>query len=191
MEQALHLKDNYPGDILTPGRTDKKVIRGDNLEPNTKYRIKVGTLNWLCMGIRYDVVYTTKELSRVLTEPTRTANDILDRALIYIMRTKNAYLSYSHREMSEFHPPLTRKKPTDITDTYDVSYNTTDGIQHEDEKESKPTYKYNGPAMTVMCKTDCDLAGQLETRQTTTSMMIWVIRNASSFPLPPQANTLP
>jgi len=30
MEQVLNLHDSYPGDIITPGRTDKKIIRGDN-----------------------------------------------------------------------------------------------------------------------------------------------------------------
>jgi hypothetical protein len=30
----------YPGDILTPGRTDKKIIRGEQLEPNDQYRSK-------------------------------------------------------------------------------------------------------------------------------------------------------
>ena len=126
------------------------------------------------MGIRFDVVYTTKELSRVLTEPTKTANEILDRALVYIKRTKNAYLQYSHDAMITYKPPPTRKKPTDITDTYDVSYNTTDSITHEDEKETKQEYIHPGPTMEIMVKTDCDLAGQQETRQTTTSLMVWV-----------------
>ena len=76
------------------------------------------------MGIRYDVVYTTKELSRVLAEPTKTANEILNRALLYIKRTSNAYLEYSHDKMIQYQPPPTRKKPTDTTDVYDVTYNT-------------------------------------------------------------------
>jgi hypothetical protein len=133
MINALQIRDEYPGDVLTPGRTDKKVIRGENLEPIEKYRSKVGSLNWLTMGIRFDVVYTTKELSRVLTEPTKTANDILERALVYIKRTKHAYLQYSHDDVLAHTPPPTRKKPTDISDAYDVSYNTTDNIIHEDE----------------------------------------------------------
>jgi hypothetical protein len=61
MINAFQIHDTYPGDILTPGRTDKKVIRGDNPEPNATYRSKVGSLNWLTMGIRYDLSYTTKE----------------------------------------------------------------------------------------------------------------------------------
>jgi hypothetical protein len=70
--------------VLTPGRTDKKISRGVDPEPNEKYRSKVGRLNWLTMGIRYDVVYTTKELSRVLSKLTKIANVILDRAMIYL-----------------------------------------------------------------------------------------------------------
>ncbi len=87
MITALFIHDEHPGDVLTPGRTDKKIVRGKNPEPNEKYRSKAGSLNWLTMGIRYDVVYTTKELSRVLSEPTKTAKEILDRAMIYIKRT--------------------------------------------------------------------------------------------------------
>jgi hypothetical protein len=31
MEQVLNLQDTFPGEFLTPGRTDKKIIRGENL----------------------------------------------------------------------------------------------------------------------------------------------------------------
>jgi hypothetical protein len=99
MEQVLHLQDTFPGDVLTPGRTDKKIIRGESLEENKEYRSHVGALNWLCMGVRYDVVYTTKKLSRVLNEPTTTANDIVRRALIYVKRTKEAHLKFSSKTM--------------------------------------------------------------------------------------------
>ncbi len=50
----------WPYPILTPGRTDIKIIRGDNIEPNETYRSKVGSLNWLTIGLRMDLVYTTK-----------------------------------------------------------------------------------------------------------------------------------
>jgi hypothetical protein len=53
-------------------------VRREQPENNKQYRSKVGSLNWLTMGIRYDVVYATKELSRVLVEPTKTENDLLD-----------------------------------------------------------------------------------------------------------------
>ena len=76
--------------------------------------------------------------------------------------------------MIAFKPPATRKKPTDVTDDYDVSYNTTDDVIHEDEKMQQQEYIHTGPTMSLMVKTDCDLAGQTETRQTTTSLMVWV-----------------
>jgi hypothetical protein len=67
------------------------------------------------MGVRYDLVYSTKELSRVLSEPTAIANDIVKRALIYVKRTKEAHLTYSSIAMHAFKIPATRKKPTDTT----------------------------------------------------------------------------
>jgi hypothetical protein len=76
--------------------------------------------------------------------------------------------------MIAFKPPPTRKKPTDESDEYDVSYNTTDSVIHEDENEKQQEYNHSRPTMDVMVKTDCDLAGQTETRQTTTSLMVWV-----------------
>ncbi len=54
----------YP--ILTPGRTDKKIVREQEPEENERYRSHVGALNWLTMCLRYYLTYTTKELSRVL-----------------------------------------------------------------------------------------------------------------------------
>jgi hypothetical protein len=34
IEQVLHLQDTFHGDVFTPGRTGKKIIRGENLEEN-------------------------------------------------------------------------------------------------------------------------------------------------------------
>ncbi len=45
-------------------------------------------MNWLTMCLRYDLAYATKELSRVLQEPTKTANEILRRAINYTIQTK-------------------------------------------------------------------------------------------------------
>ncbi len=70
--------------ILTPGRTDRKIIRDQDVQPDDTYRSKVGSLMWATMGIRYDIVYAVKELSRVLQAPTKIANEILDRTLTYI-----------------------------------------------------------------------------------------------------------
>jgi hypothetical protein len=144
-----------PGDVFSPGRTDKKIIRGENIEENKEYRSHVGTLNWLCMGVRYDVVYTTKELLRVLNEPTATANDIVRRALVYVIRTKEAPLKYSSKPMHAFKIPMTRKKPTDTTDIYDTStYNIEDGIPQEDDKQYTDKHIHKGPTMFVVCQTD-------------------------------------
>jgi hypothetical protein len=67
--------------LQTPGRTDKKIVRGQDPEKNEQYRSHVGAMNWLTMCLHYDLAYTTKELSRVLQEPTKTANEILRRAI--------------------------------------------------------------------------------------------------------------
>jgi hypothetical protein len=140
MATVLDLKDTYPGVILTPGRTDKKTHKDQDPEPNNNYRSHVGTLNWLSMGVRFDVVYTTKELSRVLATPTSTANEIVRRALLYLKRTSDAHLVYSHTNMMAFTMPPTRKKPTDVTDNYDTSeYNIDDGIKQEDINQAKTT----------------------------------------------------
>ncbi len=100
MKEVLQLQDTYYGDILTPGRTDKKINRTDELEANHEYRSHVGSLNWLTMGLRYDLAFTTKELSRVLNAPTKIANEIVKRALLYAMRTSTAHLTFSNQTMT-------------------------------------------------------------------------------------------
>ncbi len=70
--------------------------------------------------------------------------------------------------------PPTRKKPSDVSDTYQTDYNVTDEFVHEDEKALTQTYLHPGPPMHVVVQTDCDLAGQIETRQTTTSLFVLV-----------------
>jgi hypothetical protein len=96
----------------------------------------VGALNWLTMCLRYNLTYTTKELSRVLQEPTSTANEILKRAVRYAAQTKDAYLSFSHDTMISYNmPPKTRKKLTDTeTQNYDTETNNVeDGITQPDD----------------------------------------------------------
>jgi hypothetical protein len=56
---------------------------------------KVGSINWLVMALRYELSYTAKELSRVLTEPTKEANTILERCIEYIKQTPHAQLTYN------------------------------------------------------------------------------------------------
>ena len=74
MKDVLQIPDDFYGEILTPGRTDKKINKTEEHEENDRYRSYVGSLNWLTMGLRYDLAFTTKELSRVLNAPTKTAN---------------------------------------------------------------------------------------------------------------------
>jgi hypothetical protein len=64
--------------------------------------------------LRYDLAYTTKELSRVLQEPTKTANEILRRAINYTIQTKHAHLQFNHGDMLNYKPPKTRRKPIDM-----------------------------------------------------------------------------
>jgi hypothetical protein len=176
MTTALQFTPTHDGPVLTPGRTDKKVIKGLDPEPNEHYRSKVGILNWLTMGVRFDLVYVTKELSRVLAEPTKIANELVDRAIEYTIKTKEAHLVFSHAKMAGFQPPPTRKKPTDnAKDKYDVSeYNIQDGIKHTDDTEKTQEYIYKGEQLTLTCQTDIDLAGQVETRQSTSSLVIYL-----------------
>jgi hypothetical protein len=53
--------------ILTPGRTDRKIIRGEDPSPDSTYRSKVGSLMWTTMGIRYDITYASRN-SRVFSK---------------------------------------------------------------------------------------------------------------------------
>jgi hypothetical protein len=103
------------------------------------------------MGIRLDLVYITKELSRVLAEPTKIANELVERAIEYTIKSKHAHLTFSHTQMTGFTPPPTRKKPSDSQkDIYEVNdYNQDDGIKHTDEIEIKQDYIYKGEQMLV------------------------------------------
>ncbi len=141
--------------------TDVNIIRGVNPEPNETYRSKVGSINWLVMALRYDLSYTVKGLSRVLTEPTREANTILERCLQYIRQTPHAQLTYNREEMMKWKPLPTRKKPTDVKKTYDdvVNYNIQDTIEQPDEISSPQSYCHPRPQLIFSCQTDIDLGG--------------------------------
>ncbi len=174
MQETLGYQPKHDGPILTPGRTDiKKIVKGVDIEPNDKYRSKVGILNWLTMGIRLDLVNITKELSRVLT---KIANELVERAIEYTVKSKHAHLTFSHKRMTGFTPPPTRKKPSNNQkEIYEVNdYNQDDGIQHIDEKELQQDYIYKGEQITVTCQTDIDLAGQVESRQSTSGYVIYL-----------------
>jgi hypothetical protein len=91
-------------------------------------------LMWATMGIRYDIVYAVKELTRVLQEPTKIAHEILDRTLTYITQTHRAHLVFYNATMTSYTLTPTRKKPNQHEDIYDVDeYNTTDTVPHHDD----------------------------------------------------------
>jgi hypothetical protein len=97
----------------------------------------------------YDIAFTTtKELSRVLDKPTKTANEILNRALTYSYRTKDPHLRFSSLLMTGYTPPKTRRKPTDAITAYDVDhFNTYDGIKHVDEQEQQQDYIHHSHSL--------------------------------------------
>ena len=103
--------------------------------------------------------------------------------------------------MTGYTPPLTRRKPTDSINAYDVDhFNTYDGIQHVDDQQEEQGYIHHGAPLTLTCLTDIDLAGQPDTRQSTSAYTLYLngamfhwrahTENSSLNPLHP-ANTLP
>jgi hypothetical protein len=69
--------------------------------------------------------------------------------------------------MLNYKPPKTRRKPTDTEKaTYDTEYNLQNGIPQVDDQQQEQDYK--------VCFTDIDLAGQVETRQSTSGLMIYL-----------------
>jgi hypothetical protein len=82
---------------------------------------------------------------------------------------------FSHDAMQSYTPPKTRRKPTD-TDNQEyktTEYNVTDGIKQPDDETPAQEYTYKGTGEDVIqtCMTDIDLAGQIETRQSTSGTM--------------------
>jgi hypothetical protein len=61
-----------------------------------------------------------------------------------------------------------------VTD-YDTDYNTCDGITHveDTEKETSP-YTHKGKQVTLSCQTDIDLAGQPDTRKSTSAYILYL-----------------
>ena len=165
--------------VRTPGRTDLRISRLD-VQPTTKdneYRSKVGSLAWLSLGLRYDLAYSTKELSRVLDQPTVIAQDtLLPRALQYTAQTSTYCITYHGPTMNAYTPPPTRKKPTDTADPYleMTKANLEDPIPMPDDEPCSLAYIYNGKALEITVISDVDLGGVQETRQSTTGYMIYL-----------------
>ena len=77
--------------------------------------------------------------------------------------------------MTGYTPPKTRKKPTDGETDYETThYNIDDGIVHTDEEHQTQEYKHTGEQLTLTCQTDIDLAGQPDTRQSTSSYILYL-----------------
>ncbi len=127
------------------------------------------------MGIRYDIIYAVKELSRVLQEPTQIAHEILARTLTYVTQTHRAHPIFDHEAMTSYTLPPTKKKPNQQADMYNVDgYNTTDPVPHHDDDERIQEYIYKGHQCIVICYTDIDLAGQHETRQSASGYLLFI-----------------
>jgi hypothetical protein len=60
VKDTFNIAETHP--IQTPGRTDRKIIRDENIIIDATYRSKVGSLMWATMGIRDDIIYAVKEL---------------------------------------------------------------------------------------------------------------------------------
>ncbi len=173
LQDTFNVPQSTP--ILTPGRTDRKIIRGEDPSTDPTYRSKVGSLMWTTMGIRYDVTYAVKEISRVLQEPTKIARELLQRTLQYVTQTKDAFLEFNSEQMNHYQIPPTRKKPVQTPDIYDPNnYTHHDLIPHHDDKDIPQTYTYTGQQLLTVCYTDIDLAGQHETRQSTSGYLLYL-----------------
>ncbi len=173
LQETFNIPPTNP--ILTPGRTDRKIIRDEDPSPDPTYRSKVGSLMWTTMGIRYDITYAVKELSRVLQEPTKIAGEILERALQYVTQTKDAFLEFNQDRMCTYSIPPTRQKPLQSPDIYDPNaYIHHAPIPHHDDVKTPQTYKHKGPPIITVCYTDIDLAGQHETRQSTSGYLLYL-----------------
>ncbi len=93
LRQHFDVKISNPKDFIgldihqqIAGRTDKKVC----------------SLMWTTMGIRYDITYSVKELSRVLQEPTKIVREILERTLQYVTQTKEAFIAFNPEELLNY-----------------------------------------------------------------------------------------
>ncbi len=130
---------------------------------------------WTTMGIRYDITYAVKEPSRVLQDPTKIAGELLEITLQFVTQTKDAFLEFNHDRMCTYSIPPTRKKPLQSPDIYNPDvYTHHDPIPHHDDITPPQTYSHNGQQLITVCYTDIDLAGQHETRQSTSGYLLYL-----------------
>ena len=78
--QELQLVDSYRGNVFNPHYTHQRITRTDSSpkEPYELYRRKVGSIGWATLGLRFDVAFTHKELSRVFDQD----NEYADRTIL-------------------------------------------------------------------------------------------------------------
>ena len=77
--------------------------------------------------------------------------------------------------MKQFKPPKTRKKPGDETkNIYNLvkDYNVPDAMVHQDEIPLEQDFLYDGEPAILTCNADIDLAGQLDSRQSTSGYVM-------------------
>jgi hypothetical protein len=77
--------------------------------------------------------------------------------------------------MSTYTPPPTIKKPADLdASLYDFvnEHSVDDGIPQVDDEEMTQECLCDGEQITTTCQTNTDLAGQTETRQSTSGFML-------------------
>jgi hypothetical protein len=141
----------HPYPIYAPGLTNMNIVRDADAPrapiPDAAYRQKAGSLNWLVMALRYDLNYSTKELSRVADCPTVDGEYLMGRAINYVSQTTDARLLYDRASLLNYTPPKTRRKPTKLDESlYDLvdKYNIDDGIPQPDDKPLVQDYVYPG-----------------------------------------------
>ena len=179
--QELALVDSYRGDVYNPHYTHKRTSRNDSssTEPHELYRRKVGSIAWATLGLRFDVAFTHKELSRVFDQHNdHTENTILPRTLAYLIRTKDARVLMDSQATHAYEPPPTRQRHDDIDGSlYEIAseYNLDahDSSIRSPENEPEPQrWTADGQPIQLVFMTDADLGGLEETRQSTTGIMI-------------------
>ena len=114
--QELALVDSYRGDVYNAHYTHKRISRDDSssIEPHELYRRKVSFIGWATLGLRFDVSFTHKKLSRVFDQSNEYAKrTILPRTLAFLIRTKDTRILMDSGAMHEYEPPPTHRRHDD------------------------------------------------------------------------------
>ena len=111
------------------------------------------SLNWLSMGLRYDLVYTTKELSRTLAEPTKHRTKSSTGPHL-CNPYQHAKLVYDHVEMisSSLQPHARSLETEGKYLPVSEGYNLPDAMPHQDDIPTTQDFLYDGPAQLLPAK---------------------------------------